>query len=71
MSPTYLSKVERSEFPPPAEKKIVAIAKQLKLHPDELLGLAGRVASDVSQIIQKQPTEPRQSPPRGRRPSQG
>jgi transcriptional regulator with XRE-family HTH domain len=57
MSPTYLSKVERGEFPPPAEKKIVAIAKRLKLNPDELLGLAGRVASDVTQIIQKQPTE--------------
>jgi transcriptional regulator with XRE-family HTH domain len=57
MSPTYLSKVERGEFPPPAEKKIVAIARQLKLDPDELLGLAGRVASDVRQIIQQQPTE--------------
>jgi transcriptional regulator with XRE-family HTH domain len=57
MSPTYLSKVERGEFPPPAEKKIVAIAKQLNLNPDELLGLAGRVASDVTQIIQKQPSE--------------
>ena len=26
MSPTYLSKVERAEFPPPAEKKVQAIA---------------------------------------------
>jgi transcriptional regulator with GAF, ATPase, and Fis domain/transcriptional regulator with XRE-family HTH domain len=57
MSPTYLSKVERGEFPPPAEKKIVAIARRLSLNPDELLGLAGRVASDVTQIIRKHPSE--------------
>jgi len=57
MSPTYLSKVERGEFPPPAEKKILAIARQLDLDSDELLGLAGRVASDVTKIIQKQPAE--------------
>jgi HTH-type transcriptional regulator, competence development regulator len=57
MSPTYLSKVERSEFPPPAEKKILAIATNLQLDPDELLALAGRIASDVTDIIQKQPTE--------------
>ena len=57
MSPTYLSKVERGEFPPPAEKKVVAIAKALNQNPDELLALAGRVASDLDEIIQKQPTE--------------
>lgn len=27
VSPTYLSKVERDEFPPPAEDKVKAIAK--------------------------------------------
>jgi transcriptional regulator with GAF, ATPase, and Fis domain/transcriptional regulator with XRE-family HTH domain len=56
MSPTYLSKVERGEFSPPAEKKIVAIAKHLSLNPDELLGLAGRIASDVTDIIRRQPS---------------
>ena len=57
MSPTYLSKVERGEFPPPAEEKVVAIANVLNQNPDELLALAGRVASDLDQIIQEQPTE--------------
>ena len=57
MSPTYLSKVERGEFPPPAEEKVVAIANALDQNPDELLALAGRVASDLDQIIQEQPTE--------------
>jgi len=57
MSPTYLSKVERGEFPPPAEDKVVAITDALDQNRDELLALAGRVASDLDQIIQKQPTE--------------
>ncbi|MDA2934934.1 helix-turn-helix domain-containing protein [Acidobacteria bacterium AH-259-D05] len=57
MSPTYLSKVERGEFPPPAEEKVVAIADALNQNPDELLALAGRVASDLDGIIQQQPTE--------------
>ena len=57
MSPTYLSKVERDEFPPPAEVKVVAIATALDQDPDELLALAGRVASDLSEIIQEHPRE--------------
>ena len=57
MSPTYLSKVERDEFPPPGEEKIKAIAKELGKDADELLALAGRVASDLEQIIQQNPRE--------------
>jgi transcriptional regulator with XRE-family HTH domain len=41
-SPTYLSKVERDEFPPPAEDKMKAIAQIIKRDTDELL--ARRVA---------------------------
>ena len=57
MSPTYLSKIERGEFPPPGEEKIKAIAKELGRNPDELLALAGRVASDLEEIIQQKPRE--------------
>lgn len=57
MSPTYLSKIERDEFPPPGEEKIKAIAKELDRDPDELLALAGRVASDLEEIIQQKPRE--------------
>jgi HTH-type transcriptional regulator, competence development regulator len=57
MSPTYLSKIERDEFPPPSEEKIKAIAKELGKDPDELLALAGRVASDLEDIIQQTPRE--------------
>ena len=41
VSPTYLSKVERDDFPPPAEDKVRRIAEILKRDPDELLALAG------------------------------
>lgn len=57
MSPTYLSKVERDEFSPPAEEKVLAIAKALDEDSDELLALAGRVASDLPGIIQEHPRE--------------
>jgi len=57
MSPTYLSKIERNEFPPPAEDKVLAIAKELNEDPDELLALAGKVASDLPKIIQQNPRE--------------
>ena len=54
VSPTYLSKVERDEFPPPAEDKVKAIAKIIKCDTDELLARAGRVSSDLSDIIKRQ-----------------
>jgi HTH-type transcriptional regulator, competence development regulator len=57
MSPTYLSKIERGDFPPPGEEKIKAIANELGQDPDELLALAGRVASDLEEIIQQKPRE--------------
>ncbi len=57
VSPTYLSKVERDEFAPPAEDKVKAIAKIIECDVDELLARAGRVASDLSEIIKRQPVE--------------
>jgi cytoskeletal protein RodZ len=55
ISPTYLSKVERDEFPPPGEEAVRRIAEILGEDPDELLALAGKVASDLPGIIQQQP----------------
>ena len=57
VSPTYLSKVERDEFPPPAEDKVKKIAEIIGRDPDELLALAGRVASDLTAIIRRRPRE--------------
>ena len=57
ISPTYLAPIEREVFPPPAEDKIVRIAKALNQNPDVLLAQAGRVATDLQKIIRKNPAE--------------
>jgi transcriptional regulator with XRE-family HTH domain len=57
VSPTYLSKVERDEFAPPAEDKVKAIAGIIGCDADELLARAGRVSSDLSEIIKRHPVE--------------
>jgi transcriptional regulator with XRE-family HTH domain len=57
VSPTYQSKVERDEFPPPAEDKVRRIAKIIDCDADELLARAGRVSSDLSEIIRQRPRE--------------
>ena len=57
VSPTYLSKVERDEFTPPTEEKVRAIAHILHLDSDELLALAGRMPTDLVEIIKRHPVE--------------
>jgi transcriptional regulator with XRE-family HTH domain len=57
VSPTYLSKIERDEFPPPAEDRVKAIAAIIGCDADELLAHAGRVSSDLSEIIKDRPVE--------------
>src|SRR5215472_13026326 len=57
VSPTYLSKVERDEFPPPAEDKVRKIAEIIGCDVDELLARAGKVSSDLSEIIKQRPRE--------------
>jgi transcriptional regulator with XRE-family HTH domain len=57
VSPTYLSKVERDEFPPPTEDRVKAIAQIIGCDVDELLAKAGRVASDLSDLIKRHPRE--------------
>ena len=57
VSPTYLSKVERDEFSPPTEDKVRKIAEILAHDADELLALAGRVASDLTDIIRQRPRQ--------------
>src|ERR1041384_2197128 len=57
LSAPDLSKSEGGDFPPPEEEKIIKIAKELGKDADELLALAGRVASDLSEIIQETPRE--------------
>ena len=57
VSPAYLSKVERDEFPPPAEDKVRKIAEIFNIDVDVLLARAGKVSSDLSEIIREHPRE--------------
>lgn len=57
VSPTYLSKVERDEFSPPAEDKVRAIAEIIHCDTDDLLARAGRVSSDITNIIKRHPVQ--------------
>lgn len=51
----YLSKVERSEVAPPSEETIRRLAKVLNEDPDVLLAMAGKVSSDLQEIIRRRP----------------
>lgn len=55
IEPSYLSKIERGEQPPPSEETIVALAKELDQDADVLLALAGKVSKDLQAIIRKRP----------------
>ncbi|ASV73261.1 Transcriptional regulator, XRE family [Thermogutta terrifontis] len=55
IEPSYLSKIERGEQPPPSEKTIVALARVLGEDSDVLLALAGKVSSDLAEVIRKRP----------------
>ena len=57
VEPSYLSKIERGEQPPPGEQTIRRIAQELGEDPDALLALAGKVSSDLLQIIRERPTQ--------------
>ncbi|MCC7042837.1 MAG: helix-turn-helix domain-containing protein [Acidobacteria bacterium] len=55
IEPSYLSKIERGEQPPPSEQTIAAIARELHEDADVLLALAGKVSSDLQAVIRKRP----------------
>jgi len=55
VEPSYLSKIERGEQPPPGEQTVVALAKELGEDPDVLLALAGKVSADLLKIIRRRP----------------
>ena len=55
IEPSYLSMIERGEDPPPSEKTIRAIARELNEDVDVLLALAGKVSGDLQTIIRRRP----------------
>ena len=56
IEPSYLSKIERGEEPPPGEQTIRRLAGELGENPDALLALAGKVSSDLLELIRERPT---------------
>ena len=55
VEPSYLSKVERGQEPPPSEQTIALLARELDEDPDVLLALAGKVSGDLQSIIRRRP----------------
>ena len=55
VEPSYLSKVERGEEAPPSEARIVDLARELGEDADVLLALAGKVSSELQDVIRRRP----------------
>jgi transcriptional regulator with XRE-family HTH domain len=55
VEPAYLSKIERGQVAPPSETTTVKLAKELGEDPDVLLAMAGKISSDLAEIIRKRP----------------
>lgn len=55
VEPSFLSKVERDLVSPPSEPKIIALAECLKEDSDVLLAMAGKISTDLQDIIRKRP----------------
>jgi HTH-type transcriptional regulator, competence development regulator len=53
VSPTYLSQVEQGNVDPPTAERVQRMAELLGENPDEWIALAGRVADDLPEIIQR------------------
>ena len=53
---TYLSKIENDALPPPSEKVIWQLAETLNADKDELLILAGKIPSDIAEILKNRET---------------
>ena len=55
VEPAYLSKIERGVFAPPSEAAITRLADVLNEDPDLLLAMAGKLSSDLQDIILERP----------------
>ncbi len=56
IEPSYLSKIERGHERPPGEGTIRRLAEELGEDPDALLARAGKISSDLAEIIRERPT---------------
>jgi transcriptional regulator with XRE-family HTH domain len=55
VSPTYLSQVEKGNVAPPTAERVKVMAELLDADPDEWTLLAGRLPTDLTEIIMQHP----------------
>lgn len=55
VQPSYLSQVERGNVAPPSEATILKLAEELDVDGDVLLAMAGKVSSDLREVIRRRP----------------
>ena len=55
IEPAYLSKIERGQTPPPSERTIRRLAKELDEDADVLLAMGGKVSRDLQEIVMLRP----------------
>jgi HTH-type transcriptional regulator, competence development regulator len=55
VEPSYLSKIERGLEPRPSEETTRALAEALGEDTDVLLAMAGKVSTDLQDVIRKRP----------------
>lgn len=55
IQPSYISRIEREDVPPPSEETIIGMALLLQEDPDVLLAMAGKVSAELRQAIIRRP----------------
>jgi len=55
LSPSYLSRVERSLMPPPGHRIVAKIARALQVETDELMAAAALVPEDITARLLRRP----------------
>ena len=55
IEPSYLSKIERGQQPPPSEETTRKLADDLDENADVLLAMAGKVSGDLREVIIRRP----------------
>lgn len=55
IQPSYLSRIERGLEAPPGEDTLVRLAEELGEDPDVMLAMAGKVSSDLQEVIRSRP----------------
>jgi transcriptional regulator with XRE-family HTH domain len=53
VSPSYISRIERGEFPPPATSAITRLSRVLEVERELLLMLSDRVPEDVLDVVRQ------------------